>query len=221
MQLSAFTIYELWQKENFEFFIYELTKTNKVLKHKIVDLIEFDDCIIIIIGDGKLYPKHRLIFPFGSSSKKQIGDSIFYTDLNAIKAKFSSKIEQDKLREDIAAHEKELKASSDHLNSKKKSLLRLEKGLNEDYFIALEQEDLKNKEIFIEHLKTTIYEYAARYGSDVSFTFLVDRLWEHSDKEIDKDEFIKKYEDYTCEKLNEELNVIIIEKINTEKIKVL
>ena len=110
MQFTAYSIADLWKEGLKDFHLYELTKSNKVIKHKIRDLIEFDGCVILAIGDDKDEAKHRLIFSQGSSTKRILGDSIFYTDFNAIKSKFNSKIGMKELEKEIESLEAEHKS---------------------------------------------------------------------------------------------------------------
>lgn len=208
MQLTAYSIHEFWKKGIKDFFIYELTKTNKVIVHSLVDLIEFDECILMKIVHGEI--KHRLMFLPSNTSKKILGDSVFFTDFAAIKSWFQLKVELATLKEDIEKHKIQLNASLDHLNSKIASAERLELGLSDKHLRELNQQDEKRKNELTQFLKNTIYAKANRYGSDVPFTFLVDRLWSHSNVgNIDKEVFIKSLENETCERLNERLNLLL------------
>lgn len=193
MQYTAYSIADLWKEGLRDFSLYELTKTNKVIKHPIRDLVEFDNCIIIAIGDDKNHPKHRLIFSQGSGTKRVLGDSMYYTDFAAIKSKFMSKSGIEELKEEIKELELQVKSSTDILNSKYNKYKRLITGMDDEDVKALEEADKAEKEAITDHLKKMIYHYASRYGSDLSFSFLIDRIWEHS---IDLQKMFVSKEDY-------------------------
>lgn len=210
MQLTAFKIAELSRKDNIQFFLYELTKTYKVIKHPITKVVGIDDFVLILIGDGEKTQKVRLIFTIGANSKKTNGDSTFYTDFNTLKYQFYDKKIIENLKEEIILHEKELKSSIEHLQSKKKALIRLEEGITNEKIALIVKEDKELKETLSEYLKD-IFISATRYESDISFAFLVDRLWIHSElsKTMSKEKFIEKYEALTSDELNDILNLEI------------
>lgn len=219
MQYTAYSIADLWKEGLRQFSLYELTKTNKVIKHPIRDLVEFDGCIIIAIGDdASAHPKHRITFSQGRGTKRVLGDSMFYTDFAAIKSKFISKSGVEELEEEIAALEAEIKSKSDILRSKKSTLEKLELGMDDETVKQLDEEDKAEKDLITSHLKKTIYHYASRYGSDLSFSFLIDRIWTH-DKKLpelfkSKEEYAKTQEDTPNDELQTVLNECLKEVFN-------
>jgi hypothetical protein len=218
MQFTAYSIADLWDKGIKDFYLYELTKTNKVLKHKIRDLIEFDNCIIIAIGDdnGKNQPKHKLIFSASTGTKRILGDSVYYTDFSAVKSQFTSKngaeelsVEIEDLKVEIKLLSERLDSLKDVLESKQKKHERLIEGMSAEYLQDLEAEDKMFKDKITSHLKKKIYHYAERYGTDLSFTFLVDRIALHNSK--DKKELIELYKDTSNEDLEKILSSSLVD----------
>lgn len=212
MQFTAYSIADLWNEGLKDFYLYELTKSNKVVKHKIRDIVEFDGCVIIAIGDDKSISKHRLIFSQGSGTKRLLGDSVYYTDFNAIKSKFNSKIGLKELKEEIAILEEEAKLANDILRTRKLKLERLELGFDCPELKQFEEEDKAEKELITEHLKKTIYCYASRYGTDLTFTFLIDRLFVHTDHTFEnKEQMAASNESLSIEELQVLLNKAVKE----------
>lgn len=213
MQFTAFNMLEIHtEKPTFQFYIYELTKTFKVVKYRVEEILPVADCVMIIIGDGKTIPVQRLLFLPNSGTKRQIGESIYYTDFGSIKSRLNDKNSLNNLKKDIHEHERILNDSINHLNSKKDSLERLKNGLNDDYLRELEMSDKKLKGDITVYLKNNLFESAQRYGADISFTFLIDRLWNHFKDEVDdnKQTFIIRHQNWS----NEELNKLLTEKIS-------
>ncbi|MEO6303161.1 MAG: hypothetical protein ABIP51_08300 [Bacteroidia bacterium] len=199
---------DLWGDGLKDLYLYELTKSNKVIKHKVRNLVEFDNCVIIAIGDNKDKSNHKLIFSQGSGTKRTLGDSMFYTDFAAIKSKFNSKFGLTELKEEIKQLEIEAKQANDVLTTRKFKLERLLVGMQNPDLIELDEKDKAEKDAITDHLKKTIYHYASRYGTDLTFTFLIDRIFTHTDHsiQITKEDFAKDFENSTIEELQLLLN---------------
>lgn len=218
MQYTAYNIANLWKEGYQNFSLYELTKGNKVIKHPIRELLEFDECVVIAIGDDKKQPKQRLMFSNGNSTKKSIGDSVYYTDINLIRSRLIIPKLKKELEEEIADKEFEIEALRKFLESRKKKLERLNEGFSAPYLIELEKEDREEKEKITFKLQKTIYHKADRYGSDLSFSFLIDRLFEHSQmvskRSETKGDYAKLFTESTNEELQDLLNKAIIDYKN-------
>jgi hypothetical protein len=211
MQFTAYSIADLWGEGMKDFYLYELTKTNKVIKHKIRDLISFDESIIIAIGDEKGAPKHKLIFTSGANSKRIMGDSIYYTDFSAIKSQFNAKNGEHELMTEIEQLRVDVKRLKDVLTSKEQKYERLIEGMKAKYLQMFEESDKRMKDKITSYLQKKIYHVAPRYGSDLSFTFLIDRIFTHSTQLIGKQELIEMYKDTPNEELEKILSSSLVE----------
>lgn len=179
MHFTAYNLHELWKEGHKDLYIYELTKSYRIIKHSINDLVSFDECIIISIGDNKKTPRNRLVFTPSQKTKKEISDSVFYTDFVSIKSRLNSKEEKksvEALKEKTYQELEALKKLYDSLIIKYD---KLSTGILSEEYLNFEKEDKLLKDKIIGTLQKTIFKTAERYGSDVVFTFLIDRLFCH------------------------------------------
>lgn len=209
MYFTAFVLNDLWQEGQRNLYIYEMTKSSKVLRHKIRDIGVFDECILIAVGDDKTSPKHRILFTGTNPAKRSLSDSMFYTDFTSVKSNFSDKKEIKALEDEIAKLELDFKHVSDMLIGRKKRHERLSKGLASEEIVKYEALDKAERDAINEALQKKYYRPSARYGTDPLFTFFIDRILAHAKDGKTKDELIQELN----KKTNEELDTILKQTI--------